>query len=386
MGNFIQIDPRMFDRGPRTSMLVGQAIGNTAQKAGDLFLQGKVQNMLARGQQRESAKGIASLYPREYQKQVEDAYSQVPLAYHGEGIKQAQEFMGAPGIDFSSGVPSSFLGRVGPTPMQPPQMQQPAQRAMYAPESMLEGPKPVQVEEKTQPPTSTAVAANIDALQRMGQGLPVANQQGQANVAANQFPPASGAQQPQAQPQPENIPLEDLTAPEVNGLLRMIPKKSDRDAFIKDVERAKKNSRAERDVSAREGKNIQSEKTFQYNKKQKEIDRAEENTKKFREGLSAKEETLPQRQQALDITIDAIQRGSLGPLSINHLASMFGMYGEDAKQLLSGVKTSLLSDLSPIGGKQNVYLEQMMAGSLPQIGTTQSGNLIATNWRKIRKK
>lgn len=72
MGNFIQIDPRMFDRGPRTSMLVGQAIGNTAQKAGDLFLQGKVQNMLARGQQRESAKGIASLYPREYQKQVED--------------------------------------------------------------------------------------------------------------------------------------------------------------------------------------------------------------------------------------------------------------------------------------------------------------------------
>ena len=46
MGNFIQLDPRMFDRGPSTSNMIGQAVGNMAQSAGNYYLQSKIQNML----------------------------------------------------------------------------------------------------------------------------------------------------------------------------------------------------------------------------------------------------------------------------------------------------------------------------------------------------
>jgi len=110
------------------------------------------------------------------------------------------------------------------------------------------------------------------------------------------------------------------------------------------------------------------------------IANAQEATKDFRSAMHEKEASLAPRKQSIEVTRDAILRGNVEPFSAGHIASIFGLpevAGQDAAQMMSGVKTLVVHNLSPISGKQNVYLEQMMAGSYPQIGRTKEGNLIA---------
>jgi hypothetical protein len=348
MGQFIQVGP--FEQKPRTSFLMGQAFGNAAQNAGQMYLQSKIQSMLEGKQQAASARGIASLYPEQYRQQVESAYSQIPLAYHGEGLKQAHEFVGTPGIDFSNGVPASILGRGGANQIQTPQMQtqqmqQPPQQMPNVPESLMGGQQPVQVQQNTQPPTPTAVAANIDALQRMGQGLPPNMQQAQGNVAPmGQAPNAE--QQP---PQPENIPLEDLTAPEVNRVLSLIPKKSDREAFIKSVENARKTAKAERsEERAEEDLSLKRRKT---NAIERAEQRAEEkDPKEFLKSLENQySSTLRKRPIYKEMERQA---GKLQPASVykkyltDRLGLPPGFLFNDQEQVLDKLGNQLLQGVS----------------------------------------
>ena len=419
MGNFIQIDPRMFDtgRGPRRSTLVGQALGGTIQNLANSYLQSKVQSMLDEKKmqndlqvQQDSAMGLAGLAPVEVRPQIIASFSKLPISMHTpQNLKTAIELTGGGGQDFiTSGFEPESLGRKMPTMATKTGQTGPYQTTRRPTEERIE-----------QPMTPQKIATNMAALQRMGQGgLPMMPgvPQGQNFLPyEQQYQPAMGNAPGMAMPQqmqpgqppvmstgevapkpgmaplqetraaplpaaaaaaptPEEqgrVALEDVTPEEMNRFLRTSKETPERKREIKKAwDAVQRDKREERTVEALESK-------VKGTEKERVVKRADEHTKAFRDEISKKSSSIGHRQQAIDITRDAIKRGNMGHMSIAHIADMFGMQGADAKQLQSGVKTLIISGLSPIGGKQNVYLEQMMAGSLPQIGSTQNGNLIS---------
>lgn len=118
----------------------------------------------------------------------------------------------------------------------------------------------------------------------------------------------------------------------------------------------------------------------EWDKKQKIIDREEAKTKKYREDMGLREESLAKRKQAIEMSREAVERGNVEPFSLGHIASILGVpeaAGTNAAEMMAGNKIHLLAALAPIGGRYNVYLEQQMTGAYPMVGRSKAGNLIA---------
>jgi hypothetical protein len=210
------IDIQPTQRGPRTSYLVGQALGNAAQQAGSMYLQGKMQDMFDMQRSERSAEGLSKLVAPEFKSKVYESFRRIPVEYHREGLAMAVDMIGSGEMSSGGGkepliteagvrrsdlrMPSSPSKTATKQQMQP----QPSQEA-YAPPPQA----PMRSFDQGMPQSPAAVAANIAAMQRMGQGMPIQAGYPQAQGAApfqplqQQYQPAIGQQglPPQALPQ-----------------------------------------------------------------------------------------------------------------------------------------------------------------------------------------
>lgn len=301
MGQFIQIDPRMFDtgRGPRRRDLLGQALGGTIQNLANTYLQSKVQSMLEEKKlqqdlqvQQDSAIGLASLAPVEARPQIISSFSKLPTSLHTvQNLKTAIDLMGGGGQDvITSGFDPTSLGRK--TSIETQTRARPQDQGQ-------------QIQEQEAPLTPQRIATNIAAMQRMGQGgLPMMPgvPQGQNFLPyEQQFQPAMGNAPAMALPQqmqpgqppvmstgevaprpamnlppetrsaplaataaaatpptPEEqgrVALEDITPEEMNHYLRTSKESSERKREIKKAwDAVQKAKREERTVEAQERK------------------------------------------------------------------------------------------------------------------------------------
>ena len=207
------------------------------------------------------------------------------------------------------------------------------------------------------------VAPNIQGLPKTGQAMPTTELE----------------VQPEAQPEEDILKpttLKYVTEPEedFNKRIQGLPLKQQKEAR---AARAKQQALEIQKINA-----TTKERALKGVEKERIVKRAEEKTKDLRENVSAIRQTLINRKNDLAQQREAVQRGNFGPLSLPHLATIFGLKesaGTDAKQLAAAVKNSVYDKLKTITGIKNVFLEQITMGAFPEIGSTKEGNLIAVD-------
>lgn len=100
----------------------------------------------------------------------------------------------------------------------------------------------------------------------------------------------------------------------------------------------------------------------------------------FGKVASGLRQSIPRKQNALDLARSAIESGNVGYFSGNKLADITGI---DAFRDTSGaslalaMKENLVSNLSRVSAKsQNLWLEKVMSGAFPRVGQSQEANLV----------
>lgn len=216
----------------------------------------------------------------------------------------------------------------------------------------------------------------LDQYRRTGKNLGVFDSIEEANQYAQQL----HEDQAKMLEQPEEIvpglsPRNIMSAPEFNELYKKTPP-AKRAELVRMRNQELENARKESIELAKLGDK----------KTARKISQADAQTKDFRENVSAIRQTLINRENDLNQQREAIERGNFGPLSLPHLATIFGLpesAGTDSKQLSAAVKNSVYDKLKTITGIKNVFLEQITMQAFPQIGSTKEGNLIAVDEAKM---
>ena len=107
---------------------------------------------------------------------------------------------------------------------------------------------------------------------------------------------------------------------------------------------------------------------------------ATEQNKPYVTRIEQIKDSMPRKEQALNLARTAIESGDLGAFSRNNLAKIFGrpeLETASGAQLNLAVKENLIANLSRVSGRaQNKWLEQVAIGAFPQAGKSESANQI----------
>jgi len=117
----------------------------------------------------------------------------------------------------------------------------------------------------------------------------------------------------------------------------------------------------------------------QSSMKLKNIERQSNVVQKIQEDSLGKRESIHRQRLDYKIARQAAEEGDVGGFDINWLASNLGPWGEPLKnksgvQLQSAMKDVLVSNLSKIKGRPNVWIEQQIGSAIPSLGKKAESN------------
>lgn len=390
---------QVIDRGPSAAYLAGQGLGQGISNVSTAMVNQKLNEML---ETKQLAKQYAERYRQgeqiakfEPNKEKRTMIRDTIAAIGPDMYFKLQDHLGTANME---NLISGGFGAGQPTP-EPTGMPQGRQMGTQAYDYAPEGPMTATGQGMGQNQPTAAPALRTPTIQQQemlnAQQAQAANTELMANnVAPNimgipksQKAQAAGPQPQAAGPQPQAGSqeeeqaknwLRDSSEQEFNQALQSVPQKQRQGYrnYRLALQKEKREAGAQAETIGLK------KRTLEGVEKERIISRADAKTKDLRELVSAISPTLINRKSDLEQQRDAIQRGNFGPLSLPHLATIFGLpesAGTDAKQLSAAVKNSVYDKLKTITGVKNVFLEQITMQAFPQIGSTKEGNLIAVD-------
>ena len=379
----------MNQRRPKTSYLIGQAMGETLGKASDLYLQNKIQGYFDK-QKKDEEKAEISGARKKSATAIASAYKHPEWVEAMEGLEPQQQV--ALGKELASqSSDSSFLTKL-------------IRGAKFeAPEQIQQGA-----------PTPQAVATNQAAAQRMGManqqpgqipGMPQyaqQGQQGQLPFAMPQFQPAMGQQEPAATP--AGVVPPEPTRGQGNGLdlasfqgKRLGEMSRDQLDALKEGQTADIQKQLEdaynKQQSAMRGERTAAtaEETLKFkkseaekNRKERKEERESKDSAKFLEEVDADSQPLILESGQLNQAMEAVKTGDVNGL-YSYLTTKFGLdplIPTNVSRFATANKEAYLNSIKSTGGRPNQWLEQTILDAGAKVGRKTSANMITLEQQK----
>ena len=363
-------------RRPKTSYLLGQAIGESLGKASDMYLKGKMENYFQNQKDERASKIEQAASERSAEgyekltgiKGLKDHLRGIPLQHHGAAVK---EFGGGGAQDYINNASPSY--QTSPPPPQPP-------------------PSPQK--------TSTSINQDIAAAQRMGlsgqevpgmPGIPAKTPQGvnepQQAEGDREQPQIPGGQVRSKM----RYPLAEMSNDEFNNTLRQYPGATNKKLLINAREKQQDRRLKEAGVNLAEEKLDLSREKFSWQKSEKEIQKAregeQENIQSFIEGAQKKAAEVPVLQSLLNVAKNSISTGNTGLLSPDNLADLTHIEAfrtAKGEALRSVAKEYIFSEVKGLGSNNNQMLDKQILSIIPNVGKTQEANLAWTEIQQMK--
>lgn len=416
MGAVIQRHSIPIQKKRSTSSMLGEALGSGLgqglSSATNMYLQGKFQDMLAEKEnaraeaaQDSSAKGLSSLFPEQQRQQIYNGLKSLPTSQHPQVAKLLFENFGQ-----GSGVANDYItkgGRAAVSNLQAGQQQQPQQ-----------------MQQQVQP-TPQNIAMNMDAMQRMGQGLPPGVMPGYPQAAGGQpFLPLTQQNQPaigqdqnfrqvagqQGQVEQPETPAgvvppktvqeaspsgndveEPISDSEFRTLLSHAPNKKMQDRMVASRKMEMDNYYKSKSAQQAEGKNSLAREKFEWQKTEAEKKQTREIENKdvhaFIGSIEHEVESIPLQKNLLAMAENSLKTGNFGLLSPDNIANYTGIEAfrtAEGEALRNAAKGYLLSDVKSLGTKSNMMLDKQLMSILPDVGKTYEGNMAWVAAQKMK--
>ena len=346
-------------RRPKTSYLLGQAIGESLGKASDMYLKGKMENYFQNQKDERASKIEQAASERSaggYEKLtgikgLKEHLRGIPAQYHGAAVK---EFGGGGAQDYINNASPSY--QTSPPPPQPP-------------------PSPQK--------TSTSINQDIAAAQRMGlsgqevpgmPGIPAKTPQG---VNEPQQAEGEEGQQPTGrQTRPGmRYPLAEMSNDEFNDTLRQYPGATNKKLLINAREKQRDQRLKEEGLENQERRTgIEEEKLGISKEGQslKEKQFKEGSVKGYREEMEGKRKQVLEDRDSLSLARRAMQMGDTSSWT-QFFANKYGLdpLKSTASQLMNlASKEFIRGSLHGISARaQNQWIEQRFMSMFPSVGT-----------------
>lgn len=131
------------------------------------------------------------------------------------------------------------------------------------------------------------------------------------------------------------------------------------------------------------------QKTEQRKLRRKEFESEREfhtkRSNKFLDTLTETANTIPEREVALDTSIQAVQSGKIKPLGGDFWAEVLNapqLRTQEGAALLAGAKVNLMGSLGRVGARPNQFLEKQISDAYAKAGESQSAQMAKLNIAK----